>query len=427
MDFENVADITVVDVYESAAAIGKEFEKIIELYGSEAITDLMPKVIRVLEQLEALAQRNERENAQIGELQITVQKLESEKVDKIAERLKYEMEMEQMEESWKLETTELMQTIRRLQEENKRLSIELAETEGEESQKPVETILNEQEWTMVTKLKDSVEKQREQLRQLEKALSQKSQDVESIEAHVDRVTKVCRDLRRKNRLVQKHGRMAVEEKADLEAQLQDKLQQINRLKGKLGITVEEANVSLQTQLLEHEEQAICLRAKLGIVAISEISTPDLEGKMLIDLKDPDRPRFTLNELRQILWERNELKSKLMEMEEELEQYRPCSLADDLYEGDAQGPINKEPLEKLYPMRYQKSGIKRFFRFFFGEESPFTSAKSSPVHQPRAIGIRSSSSPEPRSQGSKPSSRSGSPSGVPPASPEDQEVPAGNEQ
>ncbi|XP_014681180.1 PREDICTED: RILP-like protein 1 isoform X2 [Priapulus caudatus] len=397
MDFENVADITVVDVYESAAAIGKEFEKIIELYGSEAITDLMPKVIRVLEQLEALAQRNERENAQIGELQITVQKLESEKVDKIAERLKYEMEMEQMEESWKLETTELMQTIRRLQEENKRLSIELAETEGEESQKPVETILNEQEWTMVTKLKDSVEKQREQLRQLEKALSQKSQDVESIEAHVDRVTKVCRDLRRKNRLVQKHGRMAVEEKADLEAQLQDKLQQINRLKGKLGITVE------------------------------EISTPDLEGKMLIDLKDPDRPRFTLNELRQILWERNELKSKLMEMEEELEQYRPCSLADDLYEGDAQGPINKEPLEKLYPMRYQKSGIKRFFRFFFGEESPFTSAKSSPVHQPRAIGIRSSSSPEPRSQGSKPSSRSGSPSGVPPASPEDQEVPAGNEQ
>lgn len=42
-------------------------------------------------------------------------------------------EMEQMEESWKLEASELMQTVQRLQAENKRLSIELAETEGENS------------------------------------------------------------------------------------------------------------------------------------------------------------------------------------------------------------------------------------------------------------------------------------------------------
>lgn len=60
-----------------------------------------------------------------------------------------------------------------------------------------------------------------------------------MESHVNRLTKVCRDLRRKNRLVQKHGRMVVEEKADLEAQLQDKQQQLNRMKGKLGITVDE--------------------------------------------------------------------------------------------------------------------------------------------------------------------------------------------
>lgn len=91
MDFENVRDITVVDVYESAASIGKEFEKIIDLYGTDSITDLMPKVIKVLEQLEALAQTNERENAQISELQITVHKLEAEKVEKNTERLKYEL------------------------------------------------------------------------------------------------------------------------------------------------------------------------------------------------------------------------------------------------------------------------------------------------------------------------------------------------
>ena len=48
----------------------------------------------------------------------------------------------------------------------------------------------------------------------------------------------------------------------------------------------------------------------------------LEGKMLIDLADPDRPRFTMQELRQVLLERNELKTKLIEVEEELNTYKP---------------------------------------------------------------------------------------------------------
>ena len=48
----------------------------------------------------------------------------------------------------------------------------------------------------------------------------------------------------------------------------------------------------------------------------------LEGKMVIDMKDPNRPRFTLNELREVLQERNELKTRLFEVEEELEYFRP---------------------------------------------------------------------------------------------------------
>lgn len=46
------------------------------------------------------------------------------------------------------------------------------------------------------------------------------------------------------------------------------------------------------------------------------------GKMVIDLKDPNRPRFTLNELREVLLERNELKTKLIEVEDELKHYKP---------------------------------------------------------------------------------------------------------
>ena len=48
------------------------------------------------------------------------------------------------------------------------------------------------------------------------------------------------------------------------------------------------------------------------------------GKIVIDLADPNRPRFTLNELRQVLTERNELKTKLIEVEEELHNYKPAS-------------------------------------------------------------------------------------------------------
>ena len=48
----------------------------------------------------------------------------------------------------------------------------------------------------------------------------------------------------------------------------------------------------------------------------------LEGKMIVGMKDPNRPRFTMNELRDVLKERNELKTKLLEVEEELSLYRP---------------------------------------------------------------------------------------------------------
>ncbi len=37
--------------------------------------------------------------------------------------------------------------------------------------------------------------------------------------------------------------------------------------------------------------------------------------------DANQPRFSLEELRQVLWERNDLKTKLLEVEEELRLFR----------------------------------------------------------------------------------------------------------
>lgn len=36
--------ITVVDVYDLAASVGKDFEKLIEQFGDESVRQIMPKV-----------------------------------------------------------------------------------------------------------------------------------------------------------------------------------------------------------------------------------------------------------------------------------------------------------------------------------------------------------------------------------------------
>lgn len=49
---------------------------------------------------------------------------------------------------------------------------------------------------------------------------------------------------------------------------------------------------------------------------------DLKNKAVFDLDDPNRPRFTTEELKEILRERNEYKARISELEEELQLYRP---------------------------------------------------------------------------------------------------------
>lgn len=82
------SDISVVDVYDLASDIGKECEKIIDCYGAEAVTALMPKVVNALEMLEALASNNENENTTMQMLTDRVTCLESEKIERALYREK---------------------------------------------------------------------------------------------------------------------------------------------------------------------------------------------------------------------------------------------------------------------------------------------------------------------------------------------------
>lgn len=84
------SEVSVVDVYDLASEIGKECEKIIDMYGSDSVLTLMPKVINALELLEALASRNESENSQVQELSEKIAQLETDKLEKAEYRKKFE-------------------------------------------------------------------------------------------------------------------------------------------------------------------------------------------------------------------------------------------------------------------------------------------------------------------------------------------------
>lgn len=75
-------DISVIDVYDLASEIGSEFEKIIDVFGVDAVTSLMRKVINALELLEGMAAKSDQENLTIQDLQARINKLEREKEEK---------------------------------------------------------------------------------------------------------------------------------------------------------------------------------------------------------------------------------------------------------------------------------------------------------------------------------------------------------
>lgn len=69
------ADLTTADVYEDASLIGQDIEKIIERFGHDAMTDLMPKIIRVLEKLEIVVGEREKDKLEIAELKLENERL----------------------------------------------------------------------------------------------------------------------------------------------------------------------------------------------------------------------------------------------------------------------------------------------------------------------------------------------------------------
>ncbi|XP_049661842.1 RILP-like protein 2 isoform X3 [Accipiter gentilis] len=115
--------------------------------------------------------------------------------------------------------------------------------------------------------------------------------------------------------------------------------------------------------------AALARLQFRIVRVLEMLEALLSlgpDKMIIDLTDPNRPRFTLQELRDVLQERNQLKAQLLVVQEELQCYKSGIISQrrdqtDELEKEASGssPGTSKDSE-------EKTIIKRLFSFKHGK-------------------------------------------------------------
>ncbi|XP_036907820.1 RILP-like protein 1 isoform X2 [Sturnira hondurensis] len=344
---KNVTELTVMDVYDIASLVGHEFERVIDQHGCEAIARLMPKVVRVLEILEVLVSRHH-VAPELDELRLELDRLRLERMDRIEKERNHQKELELAEDVWRGEAQDLLSQIAQLQEENKQLMTNLSHKDISLSEEEFQKHegMSERERQVMKKLKEVVDKQRDEIRAKDRELGLKNEDVEALQQQQTRLMKINHDLRHRVTVVEAQGKALIEQKVELEADLQTKEQEMGSLRAELGKLRER----LQGELSQNGEQEP--EAEPG----GEESVSEAE-KLAVELKDPNRPRFTLQELRDVLHERNELKSKVFLLQEELAYYKSEELEEE--NRVLQPPPIAHPRMSPQP----ESGIKRLFSFF----------------------------------------------------------------
>lgn len=297
--------LTVDDVYNIAKLVGSEVERLIDSFGKASVETLVPKIVKVLELLESFAARNYIQNTKEEELlrafetlQLQQQRVRSAKEAEEGNKTDIR-DWQQKEQKWYQKVEKLQNEVEKLQEEKQELLDRLQSSISKEDQ------TQRQEREVMLKLKEVVDKQRDELRAKVQETSRMSKEVEALQEQLDRFMKMNGELRHKQNMMQAQLKSTVERRADLETDLCEKQKELERLAKQL-------------------QQASNTNAAHN----PNSSVPDLTDKMIIDLKDPNRPCFTKQEVRDMLYERNELKANLFLVQEELAYYQREILNDE---------------------------------------------------------------------------------------------------
>uniref|UniRef100_A0A8C5PBU6 RILP-like protein 2 n=1 Tax=Leptobrachium leishanense TaxID=445787 RepID=A0A8C5PBU6_9ANUR len=290
------ATLSVKDVYSMAVCLGSELQGLADQYGLESVSGMVPQVVRVLELLEGYVERGRERSFPEEELLVrAVQSMQS-----VREQRPYPDVEQRLLEAQRKEH-ELQNQLSQLTEENQKLLGQLAESKSQEE------CAAREERDLMLRLKKAVDMQRDEIRALSHDNTQKSKDTEALQEQLNRFMKMNEDLRRKVSILQAQLKSALQSKTDLEIVLQDQRKENERLSHRNAAPAQIPDKNMNTTNVCAESQ-------------SKGEAPS------------SQPCFTMEDVKQIVEERNELKTNLFLVNEELQYYQRELLTDERIPG-----------------------------------------------------------------------------------------------
>ncbi|KAM6459119.1 rab-interacting lysosomal protein [Liasis olivaceus] len=279
-------------VYRVAGALGSELQRLSDRFGPGALAGLVSQVVRLLEVLETLAAAGAAGG--LGGAPEWARGLLEAPSDEdppaaAAQRSRQAAE-EQLAAAQERERR-LQSRLAQVEEKQQRVLSLLAGSQAQEDS----TLRKERE--VMLQLKEVVDRQRDKIRAQDHEIQCKGRDTEALQEQLDRFMAMNENLRRKLAIVQVQLRSALEKKAEMEA-----LWEAER--------GSRAAAPLRTGTTTEEEE--------GGAAVAPAPPEHLPGQR----------SFSKEELQQILQERNELKTSLFLVEEELAYYQRELLNDE---------------------------------------------------------------------------------------------------
>uniref|UniRef100_H3DEH0 RILP-like protein 2 n=1 Tax=Tetraodon nigroviridis TaxID=99883 RepID=H3DEH0_TETNG len=318
-------ELTTVDVYDIAAVLGHELERVMDRFGCEPLVGLVHKVVRVLELLEALVSRGAAAQ-EADELRTELDRLRQERSQRRRQDRRHQEELESVEDVWRGEVQQLLSQISQLQAENRRLLQTLPPSQPpvlEEDSENQEGML-EKERQIVKKLQDLVEKQRDEIRAKDHELASRSEDVEALQMQQARLMRVNQDLRHRMGAMEARGKALIQRQAELEAAAQAQQQEVGTLQREVARLRQELDRGVAGVL----PASLTAPGPPAEVESRTTEEPPEEDQDVLE-EEWDQARFTLQELRDVLHERNELKAQVFVLQEELTYYKSEELEDDV--------------------------------------------------------------------------------------------------
>ncbi|CAH8442715.1 unnamed protein product [Schistosoma rodhaini] len=417
---------TTMDVYDAALSIGRECQLIVDEYGDDVLRDLMPKIVYILEELEACTSYCDKEKEEIARLQTVADELRNDQKSDIILKDKYDKSLEQLEQSWYCESQKLLQEITELEQENVRLTHQLISSchkevreqedpnvirncvtcdesdiicptphhskvgafllataklglEGVSANLDMDKIYdklknkhNEEELSnmmssllleteeriqlteqenraadlqLVQQLKECVAINYKTARQIRRELTEVGASLDASEEEVCRLARQSGQLLASCAPHRRQTGQLVSEKATLETQLCVKERELaNLLK---DLSNDDMSHNSQSGIMSNAcESILQLPAGQGLESINFEQESNTTNKYI-----------SVEELRYLLHERNELKCRLIELEEEL---RLLEL-ENQKDPEVEGPMLPEPPEKLRPNWENRLTIKMIFQ------------------------------------------------------------------